>query len=353
MNNYRLAGAAVLVAGLAWGGYRLVEGQMSGLVYILLGIGASLAVLYKEKRQAGSQHVLRAEELAEIGPEQSAQLQGLWQKALRDYDRLEAARSQMHDPALQAQIARMQQAADKLLAYLGQHPRRLSAARRFVDYYQDRAANLAEQYMELERTGLNTDKMQDLRHRLESALAACDEAYAQQMEQVVSAQMLDMDAELSVMEQSLAADGIKDNSPKTTAEDVSGAESGADHSAMDDAARANYGPTPAMQRRGPRGIRARRYRPTEWRASVPEEMRHRVIGEKVVLAALAILLGGFGAHKFFQGRMKKGLFYAAFCWTPIPWVIGFVEGIRYLMMDVDDFYNDEYLEYGSGSRRGR
>ena len=352
MNYYRLIGAVALLAGLAWGGYSLAPGQSSGLVYIALGIGAGLAALYMEKKRTDRpQHVLSVTELTEVGPEQSAQLQGLWQKALHDYERLEASRSQLRNPALQAQIARMQRAADKLLDYLGQHPRRLPAARRFVDYYQDRAANLTEQYIELERTGLHTEKMQELRQRLESTLAACDEAYAQQMEQVVSAQMLDMDAELSVMEQSLAADGIKDDGQTTAEAAGDGTETA--RSAMDDAARANYGPTPAMQRRGPRGIRARRYRPTEWRASVPEEMRHRVIGEKIVLAALAILLGGFGAHKFFQGRMKKGLLYAAFCWTPIPWVIGFVEGIRYLMMNVDDFYNDEYLEFGSGSRRGR
>ena len=46
---------------------------------------------------------------------------------------------------------------------------------------------------------------------------------------------------------------------------------------------------------------------------------------------LAWLLGGLGAHKFYLGQPIWGLIYLVFCWTGIPSVIGFIEGIGYLL----------------------
>lgn len=54
-------------------------------------------------------------------------------------------------------------------------------------------------------------------------------------------------------------------------------------------------------------------------------------------AVLAILLGGFGIHKFYLGAWGWGLIYLVFCWTYIPAVIGFIEGIRYLVLSDADF----------------
>lgn len=58
---------------------------------------------------------------------------------------------------------------------------------------------------------------------------------------------------------------------------------------------------------------------------------------KVVAAVLAILLGGFGIHKFYLGRIGQGIVYLIFFWTFIPAIIGFIEGIVYLCMDEDAF----------------
>ena len=57
-------------------------------------------------------------------------------------------------------------------------------------------------------------------------------------------------------------------------------------------------------------------------------------GEKSRIAAalLAIFLGGFGVHKFYLARPFQGIIYILFCWTFIPAIVGFIEGIAYLCM---------------------
>jgi len=62
-------------------------------------------------------------------------------------------------------------------------------------------------------------------------------------------------------------------------------------------------------------------------------------GEKSRVAAgmLAIFLGGFGVHKFYLARPFQGILYVLFCWTLIPALIGFIEGIAYLCMSDSGF----------------
>lgn len=50
---------------------------------------------------------------------------------------------------------------------------------------------------------------------------------------------------------------------------------------------------------------------------------------------LALLLGGIGAHKFYVGKVGMGILYLLFCWTFIPAVVSFIEGIIALCKPAD------------------
>ncbi len=51
--------------------------------------------------------------------------------------------------------------------------------------------------------------------------------------------------------------------------------------------------------------------------------RHR--RSPTVALLLCLLLGDFGAHEFYFGRLTSGLLRLLFCWTFIPWLIALVE----------------------------
>lgn len=67
------------------------------------------------------------------------------------------------------------------------------------------------------------------------------------------------------------------------------------------------------------------------------------VGEKSKIAAalLAFFLGGFGAHKFYLGRVAAGFLYLIFFWTFIPAIIAFIEMIIYLTMS-DEAFAEKY-----------
>ncbi|SFC96248.1 TM2 domain-containing protein [Bacillus sp. OV322] len=67
---------------------------------------------------------------------------------------------------------------------------------------------------------------------------------------------------------------------------------------------------------------------------------------KVAAGVLGILLGNFGVHKFYLGKIGMGILYLVFCWTGIPGIIGLIEGIIYLCKSDEEFnaqYNQKWL----------
>lgn len=66
---------------------------------------------------------------------------------------------------------------------------------------------------------------------------------------------------------------------------------------------------------------------------------------RVTAAVLALLLGGLGVHKFYIGKIGMGILYLVFCWTYIPGIIGFIEGILYLTQTKTDAeFTQKYVQ---------
>ncbi|MEE9323331.1 MAG: TM2 domain-containing protein [Candidatus Aenigmarchaeota archaeon] len=63
--------------------------------------------------------------------------------------------------------------------------------------------------------------------------------------------------------------------------------------------------------------------------------------DRMAAALLAIFLGGFGIHKFYLGKTGMGILYLLFCWTFIPAIVGFIEGIIYLTKS-DAQFTEQY-----------
>lgn len=62
---------------------------------------------------------------------------------------------------------------------------------------------------------------------------------------------------------------------------------------------------------------------------------------KLAAALFAFFLGGFGIHKFYLGQTGWGILYLLFCWTFIPGLVGFIEGVLFLVMP-EDAFNKKY-----------
>ena len=58
---------------------------------------------------------------------------------------------------------------------------------------------------------------------------------------------------------------------------------------------------------------------------------------KTTAGILALIIGGLGAHHFYLGNTGRGILYLVLCWTYIPGIIAFIEGIMILCMNEENF----------------
>lgn len=280
-------------------------------------------------------------DLKELEAERAQYLQENFDKATADFNFLEGAKENISDRELKNQIQRLQRTAKNLLNHLEKNPERIALAYKFIDYYQDRAVKIVKQYQELEETHLATDKIEDLKARMKQTLAALDDAYQDQFEHVLNDQIISVDAELKVMEQQLDSAGIKRKTIDVGQVDEYG-NVRIDTDLLDRPLELE-----PPRKFFPQGARKRRRGEVDARSEdllpFPEEDRPQIIQTKLIQSALAIFLGSFGAHKFYQGKTFQGALYFLLSWTTLPMWVSLLEGIRYLFMPVEDFYN-QYLK---------
>ena len=289
-------------------------------------------------------------DLKELESERAQYLQENFDKATADYSYLESARENISDRELSTQLRRLQQTAKNLLNHLEKNPERIALAYKFIDYYQDRAVKIVKQYQELEETHLSTDRIRELKARMKQTLAALDDAYQDQFEHILNDQIISADAELTVMEQQLDAEGIKTKTIDVGAVDEYG------NVRIDTDLNGQPMKLEPQRKFFPQGMQRRRRGEVDAfpiDLPFPEEDRPQIVQTKLIQSALAIFLGSFGAHKFYQGKTLMGVIYFLLSWTTLPMWISIVEGIRYLFMPVEDFYEQYIKDNKRRNKRGR
>ena len=68
--------------------------------------------------------------------------------------------------------------------------------------------------------------------------------------------------------------------------------------------------------------------------------------------ALALFLGGLGAHKFYLGQIGLGVLYIVFCWTFIPSIVALIEAC-FMGNTVRKYNTSKALEIVEGIKMAR
>lgn len=146
-----------------------------------------------------------------IQPKETKPYQEPLNKARADYATIQGNIGLLQDKTMAVQVKRLQDIAERMMTYLDNHPERVPAATRFIDYYQDRTAELMRQYVSLRKTGLQTQEMEHLQHDMRTTFQGFAAAYEKQFAKVIDSEILTMDAKLKVAKQLMQDDGIDCN----------------------------------------------------------------------------------------------------------------------------------------------
>ena len=188
--------------------------------YFLFGVRAVLAVLLymaltlllKPARKIGKVKV----ETLRDGEHLSEKLE----EARADLKSIERSMAKIRDLELKEESERLHRTAGNILKYLEENPGKIPQARQFIDYYQDTASQLLEKYVDLQNTDLNTEDTRRLKVQTEEAIRTLNEAFENQFQKLMSEELLDMEAELQLLRQTMKMEG------HSTARQADGGEKG-------------------------------------------------------------------------------------------------------------------------------
>ncbi len=122
--------------------------------------------------------------------------------------RIRAANDAIANPTLSDQIERIEELTRKIFTLLEEHPEKEKELRSFTSYYLPQTLKILEAYGRLEAQGVEGDNITQAKQRIEAMMDKLVEGYAQQLDKLFSSDVLDITAEIAVMESMLAKDGL-------------------------------------------------------------------------------------------------------------------------------------------------
>ena len=112
------------------------------------------------------------------------------------------------DPAISAQIDRMEGATRKIIDHVAKNPAKLPQIRRFMNYYLPTTLKLLNAYDRMDAVGVSGTNIDGTKGRIETMLETICVAFETQLDALFGDEALDISTDITVMEQMLAREGL-------------------------------------------------------------------------------------------------------------------------------------------------
>lgn len=125
---------------------------------------------------------------------------------------------QIPDEDISENLSALEDLTRKIFARLEADKQYVPRCRQFLNYYLPTTITLLERYVALQEQGLDTGDIQEAMGRIAGMLHTIREAFARQLDSLFAQDVVDINAEITVMEQMLQAQGLRDTKDFTTKE---------------------------------------------------------------------------------------------------------------------------------------
>lgn len=116
--------------------------------------------------------------------------------------------SEVVNQTVKERAQRICAAAVKIYEDLKADPKDIRRARQFINYYFDATNKILSRYNDLASRGVKSKEVTDSLAKAEDLLITIEKAYERQLEKLLSDDVLDLNAEIEVLQRSIQSDGI-------------------------------------------------------------------------------------------------------------------------------------------------
>ena len=126
-------------------------------------------------------------------------------RAIADIRRLN---DEIPDERISAQIDLIERLTAQIFDCVRKNPKKLSQIRQFLNYYLPTTIKLMEQYVTLQNQSLKTENITEGMQKIEDLLDKVIIAFQRQLDALFEADVVDITADIRVMEQMMASEGL-------------------------------------------------------------------------------------------------------------------------------------------------
>lgn len=126
-------------------------------------------------------------------------------RAIADIRRLN---DEIPDERISAQIDLIERLTAQIFDCVRKKPKKLSQIRQFLNYYLPTTIKLMEQYVTLQNQSLKTENITEGMQKIEDLLDKVIIAFQRQLDALFEADVVDITADIRVMEQMMASEGL-------------------------------------------------------------------------------------------------------------------------------------------------
>ena len=119
---------------------------------------------------------------------------------------LRHANDRIADPELSRKIDRLEQVSALIFKEVEEHPEKRERIHTFFDYYLPTTLKLLDAYAEFEETGVEGEHLREAKERIEQTMDAIVGGFEHQLDQLYSADAMDVVSDIKVMEAMLSRD---------------------------------------------------------------------------------------------------------------------------------------------------
>ena len=195
--------AAVLSAALASAAFLFLflflhwNAIAAAVLAVLLYFG--LGLLLKPRKKLGGIDIEKIQ-----GGEE---LQRLLDEAKKDMKQIGKAAREITNIKAREDAEALEACGKRILVYLQENQEKIAMARRFFTYYLDTAAGLLERYIQMQETGLRTPEISEAMMKTAQTLPVLNEVFDKQFTKFMEGELMDVDAEISLLENTLKMEG--------------------------------------------------------------------------------------------------------------------------------------------------
>jgi 5-bromo-4-chloroindolyl phosphate hydrolysis protein len=107
------------------------------------------------------------------------------------------------DPQIKTKAQNVYREGAKIIEYIKKNPAKAVMARRFFNYYLDKANEILKKYNNLLSAGIETDRLRSLKEKTFSALESISKGMVLQFSRLISSEVIDIEADIKLLESTI------------------------------------------------------------------------------------------------------------------------------------------------------